>query len=205
MVPNVPARVSTATTAASTASSAISAAMRSCRRRPLAARAPDLAADGAACVASGSALRPKKGSLEVTSSLNAMCFPLSQELAFATDDRQVDEFRSGMALGRIADEESAQVHVVHLLHRVDEAFARQVAAGTAQALDHHLGGEVTLHRAEVVVAEARFLRRRLVLLHHRHRGAPRERHHLRDGDAAALLAERRSERGAADEGNVVEG
>src|SRR5882672_12834973 len=54
----------------------------------------------------------------LTPSLNAIAFPLSQKLAVAPDDGQVDEFRTGMALRRIGDEKPAHIYVVHLLHRV---------------------------------------------------------------------------------------
>src|SRR5262245_27789612 len=52
----------------------------------------------------------------------AMVFPLSQELAVAADDRQVDELRAGVVGRRIADEEAAEVDVAHLLHLRDEGF-----------------------------------------------------------------------------------
>src|SRR5258706_2875016 len=91
-------------------------------------------------------------------SFKAMVFPLSEKLAFAADDRQVDELRPGVVGRRIADEEAAQIDVLHLLHRADERLARQVLARPPQPFDEYLRGEETLDRAEVVGLEAGLFR-----------------------------------------------
>src|SRR6185436_16170774 len=201
MVPKVPWRVSVTTTIAATTRMKAIRPPRICscrpvRRWPMSGRPPADFAAGAPAAGFAFGAEPPdlpNGSL----SLSAMVFPLSQELAVAADDRQVDELGARMVGRRIADEEPAQVDVAHFLHLADEGFARQVLARTLEPFDEHLGDQESLDRAEVVVLEARFLRQLLVLLHHRHGGAPGIRHDLRDGHADAVLAERVRQRLAA--------
>src|SRR5262245_49270942 len=105
----VPSRVSQATRAAAATSSSTMPVtrMRSWRargRRPISGRPPE-----ARAVPSPAAPREPKGSLNVI----AMGGLLSQELAVAGDDGQVDELRPGVVGRRIADEEAADVDVLH--------------------------------------------------------------------------------------------
>src|SRR6188508_3259423 len=187
MVPNVLCRASNHTTAASTRRKNTSAPVRIWSCRPLESL-------------------PSSGSLpesSLDSSLVAMMSlaevtELTQELAVARDDRQVDELRARVILGRIGDVEAAQIDV-HLFHGVDELFAIQVAAGALQAFDQHLCAEEAFQRAEIDVLQAGLLGRGLVLLDHRHRGTPGERHHLGNGHADAVLAKGFGQRLAADE------
>src|SRR5687768_13597757 len=53
---------------------------------------------------------------------------LSQELAVAGNDRQVDELRPGVVLRRVSDEKAAEIDVVHPLQGVDQALAREIPA-----------------------------------------------------------------------------
>src|SRR5688572_19020300 len=119
-----------ATMAASTASSATSSTVSSCSCRPMARRPMSHSglerkvAFRAGRADAAAASRPTNGSL--SASLNAMGISLSQELAFAPDDRQVDELGPGVALGRISDVEAAEVDT-ELFHRVDELLPGEVA------------------------------------------------------------------------------
>src|SRR6185503_1036310 len=192
MVPNVLCRASNQTTAASTRRKNTSAPVRIWSCRPL----DSLPSSGSFPESSlDSSLVAMMSLAEVTE--------LSQELAVARDDRQIDELRARVVLGGIGDVEAAEIDI-HLFHGVDEFFAVEVAPGALQALDQHLRAEEAFQRAEIDLLQAGLLCRDLVLLDHRHRGAPGEGHHLRNGHAHAVLAERVGQRLAADEGHVVE-
>src|SRR5436853_5341286 len=120
-------------------------------------------------------VRPPLASIGIFGSWSlSMSISLAQELAVAPDDRQVDELRAGVVLRRIADVEAAEVHVLHFFERVDQAFARRIAARPAQRLDHHLGVQEAFHGAEVVVGVARLLGELLVFLDYGYRRTPRE-------------------------------
>src|SRR6185369_3472221 len=161
MVPKVPCRVSVTTTIAATTRMKAISPPRICscspvRRCPISGRPPAVVAAGAPAAGLAFGLDPPalpNGSFI----FNAMVFPLSQELAVAADDRQVDEPGAGVVGRRIADVEPAQVDVAHLLHFADERIARQVLACALEALDEHLGDEEALDRAEVVFLDAGLL------------------------------------------------
>src|ERR1051325_5349860 len=147
--------------------------------------------------------RARNGILK-NSSRFPMALPLAQELAVAADDRQVDEFRTGMVFLRVADVKTSDVDVVHALQGVYQPFARRILARALQAFDHHLRGDEAFHRAEVEVGESVFGSELLVFPDHRYGAAPRKWHDLRNRHAAAFGAERIGERLAANEGHVVE-
>src|SRR5215831_2455929 len=73
-----------------------------------------------------------------------------QKLLVLADDGEFDELRSVVIGRREGHVKTAEVDVAHGFHRVDELLARQVVAGTAQALHQHLGGDKALEAGERV-------------------------------------------------------
>src|SRR5215470_20275030 len=67
---------------------------------------------------------PTPSSVKYLSFLCARFRSLLEELAAPPDHRQVDEFRPAVAAGREADDEFAQVDVVHAFQGGDELLAR---------------------------------------------------------------------------------
>src|SRR3990167_4310401 len=118
-----------------------------------------------------------------------MAMRSAQEAAVARDYRQVDVLRPEVVGLAEVDLITVEIDLADRLHRAQETFAGQVAAGPPQTFDGDFGVEEAFHRYERPILDSHPGHDLLILAHDAAGGGKRKRRDLGYHQTDAFLAE----------------